>query len=276
MPELPEVETVRRGLEAAMLRNTFVKVIQNRHDLRFPFPENFAKRLKGRRIEKLERRAKYLRAYMDDGWVLVMHLGMSGRFTITEPGERTAEPLPHDHVIFRMSNDSKICYNDPRRFGYMELIEVDRLGKHRFFCKLGPEPLGNEFSADVLLERASGRRTAIKTFLLDQKVVVGLGNIYVCEALYRSGISPLTEAGSLEVVKASKLVAHIKDILIEAIASGGSSLKDYRHTDGSLGYFQHGFAVYDREGLPCPHCASKVSRMVQAGRATFYCQRCQV
>jgi formamidopyrimidine-DNA glycosylase len=273
MPELPEVETVRRGLAPALEGQRFVKVELRRCDLRFPFPERFAARLKGRRVEKLERRAKYLMARLDNGLALIMHLGMTGRFAFgAAPGDK------HDHVLFTMSNGAVIRYNDVRRFGFMFLAPWSELDSHPLFSGLGAEPLGEDFDAACLMAKARGRTAPLKSFLLDQRVVAGLGNIYVCEALHEARLSPLAPASVLgEPGKARRLAAAIRKVLKAAIAAGGSSLKDYRQADGSPGYFQHRFAVYGREGEPCKRrgCGGTIARTVQNGRATFYCSRCQ-
>src|SRR5262245_44533547 len=263
MPELPEVETVRRGLAPAMEGARFTRIEQRRPDLRFPFPKDFARRLKGRRVERLDRRAKYLVACLDDGEVLAMHLGLSGRFTIEKdgakitPGEFTHEAgqgAKHDHVVFTMSNGAVIRYNDTRRFGYMTLIEPGGMEAHPLFKGLGVEPLSEAMTPALLAKRASGRAQPLKAFLLDQRVIAGLGNIYVCEALYRAALSPFRAASVLANDKGApspagkKLAEAIRAVLNDAIAAGGSSLRDYRQADGSLGYFQHTFCVYGREG----------------------------
>lgn len=295
MPELPEVETVRRGLEPAMAGATFTAVDQRRPDLRFAFPTSFAERLRGRRISALGRRAKYLLVRLDGDETLVMHLGMSGRFTVHPPGAEAPPIRPgefvqdtgtnpaHDHVVFHMSNGAIVTYNDPRRFGYMDLIPEQDLETCRHFADLGVEPLGNAFTAAHLARRAIGRTTDLKAFLLDQRNVAGLGNIYVCEALYRARLSPqrlascLARADGKPTVRAERLVPLIRDVLNEAIAAGGSTLRDYAHADGSLGYFQHAFKVYGRENEACvtPGCTGKIGRIVQSGRSTFHCGRCQ-
>lgn len=293
MPELPEVETVRRGLEPAMLGQRIVRVVQNRADLRFPLPERFAERLTGRRIEVLSRRAKYLIADLDDGEALIMHLGMSGRFIVEAPGTPPAEPgayyneigrhLKHDHVVFELGNGARVTYNDVRRFGFMDLVPRAQLATSKHFAGMGIEPLGNELSGEVLAKLFAGKIAPLKAALLDQRLVAGLGNIYVCEALFRAGLHPEADAGSIATAtgrprqSAHALAQIIRDVLEEAIASGGSTLRDFAHADGSLGYFQHHFRVYDREGDPCttPGCGSVVSRLVQSGRSTFYCATCQ-
>jgi formamidopyrimidine-DNA glycosylase len=295
MPELPEVETVRRGLAPVLEGARFAKVEQRRADLRFPFPQNFAARLEGRRVERLERRAKYLLARLDSGEALAMHLGMSGRFTI-ENGAGTGSPemlgefvhdaghhARHDHVVFTMTNGAAIRYNDARRFGYMALIEPGGLDSHPLFKGLGIEPLGPEMTPAYIAGRAAGRAQPLKAFLLDQRIVAGLGNIYVCEALHRAVLAPSRPASVLAgktgapSAAGRKLAEAIVAVLKDAVAAGGSSLRDYRQADGSLGYFQHTFCVYGREGKVCMRrgCGGMVERMVQNGRSTFYCPRCQ-
>jgi len=286
MPELPEVETVRRGLQPVLEGARLSRVEARRADLRFPFPDGFVQRLTGARIEKLERRAKYLMARLDRGETLVMHLGMSGRFEIARPegsvrpGEFHYAPDPdpkHAHVVFETEAGGRVTYYDPRRFGYMDLIETTALGSHPWFAGLGPEPLSDDFDARRLVEAFAGRKQGPKTLLLDQRVVAGLGNIYVCEALHRARISPFKPAGGVEAARLGPLVANVREVLQEAIEAGGSSLKDYAAADGALGYFQHRFRVYDREGEPCPNpgCKGVIGRQAQAGRSTFYCPVCQ-
>ncbi len=292
LPELPEVETVRRGLAPAMEGARLIRVEARRPDLRFPLPERFAERLAGRTVTGLGRRAKYLLADLDDGMVLVMHLGMSGSFRVAEaegealPGDfhhPRSKIAAHDHVVFVLSGGATVTYNDPRRFGYMLLVPRSELEAHPMFRALGAEPVGNALDADYLAERLDGRVAPLKAALLDQRIIAGLGNIYVCEALHRTGLSPLREAGTLVTrsgrpdARAVRLVEAIRAVIGEAIAAGGSSLRDHARTDGSLGYFQHTFRVYDREGEPCPApgCRGTVSRIVQSGRSTFYCPRCQ-
>ena len=293
MPELPEVETVRRGLAPLLEGAMLAEVRLNRADLRFPFPERFVERLRRRRIEALERRAKYLLARLEGGLVLLTHLGMTGRFIIEPPEGEAAMPgafaheagrhPQHDHVIFRLDSGAAIRFNDARRFGYMTLIEADELDNHPLLAGLGVEPTGAEFTAAYLAKRAKGRAAPLKSFLLDQRVVAGLGNIYVCEALYRARLHPMRAAGCLAERPtradgaANRLVAAIRAVLCEAIAAGGSSLRDYRQANGDLGYFQHSFAVYGREGEPCqtPSCGGIIQRVVQCGRSSFYCPRCQ-
>lgn len=278
MPELPEVETVKRGLAPVMEGFVFDKVVLNRPDLRFPFPDNFIKRLEGQTLERLGRRAKFLDGTLSTGERLFMHLGMSGRFTIDEnvtPGEFVHNPATnpkHDHVIFYMSSGARVTYNDPRRFGFMELIEEDAPSR---LDDLGPEPLSNEFNAPDFRRRIKDKKSKIKQTLLDQRIIAGLGNIYVCEALFRTGISPKRMAGRLSVDESERLVGHIKDVIADAIEAGGSSLKDFANTDGDLGYFQHSFDVYGREGEPCHTCSTTIARITQSGRSTFYCPSCQ-
>ncbi len=292
MPELPEVETVRRGLAPVLVGATIAVVDQRRPDLRFPFPPDFAARLTGRRVDALERRAKYLWARLDDGTVLVMHLGMSGSFRI-EAEESTATPGRfhhprggpglHDHVVMTLSSGTRIVYNDPRRFGFMLLVAGEALASHPLFAGIGIEPLGAELDGALLARLFAGRTTALKAALLDQRLIAGLGNIYVCEALHRAGLSPRRAAGTLAkrdggpTARAVKLAAAIKEVLLEAVAAGGSTLRDHRQADGTMGYFQHSFRVYDREGDPCPRivCPGVVRRIVQNGRSTFFCSTCQ-
>jgi formamidopyrimidine-DNA glycosylase len=286
MPELPEVETVRRGLEPVLAGATLTRVEARRPDLRFPLPEGFVQRLTGARIERLERRAKYLLGPLDRGDTLVMHLGMSGRFEIAggqaarRPGEfHYAAPAnpKHAHVVFETDGGARVTYFDPRRFGYMALIATDQLAAHPWFAGLGPEPLGPDFTAAHLGRAFAGRRQSVKASLMDQRIVAGLGNIYVCEALYRARISPLKPAGEIGARALTKLVTAVRTVLEEAIDAGGSTLRDYAAADGALGYFQHRFSVYGREGEPCPGpgCSGKIVRIVQAGRSTFYCPACQ-
>jgi formamidopyrimidine-DNA glycosylase len=290
MPELPEVETVRRGLIPALEGRRLVDIETRRTDLRVPFTPGFAHKLSGRRITALKRRAKYILAETDGPETLVIHLGMSGRITIfsaegkLKPGafaqdiKNSSDGLgPHDHVVFLTEDGTRIVYNDHRRFGLMILVETNALSEHALFKSLGPEPLGEAFSAESLSRALEGKRTPIKAALLDQRVVAGLGNIYVCEALHRAKISPKRLAASVAGVRAARLVPAIKDILNDAIAAGGSTLRDYAHTDGELGYFQHSFRVYDRLGEPCLNrgCAGTIKRLVQSGRSTWYCPTCQ-
>lgn len=279
MPELPEVETVCRGLRPWLEGRRLARVIQRRADLRWPLPDNFAARLEGRRVARVYRRAKYILCDLDDGEVLLAHLGMSGRMVVAPEPEVPLEP--HDHVVLVTEDGAQVRFNDARRFGMMDLVPTESLESHRLLRDLGPEPLGNGFSEPVLAERLAGRRTPIKAALLDQKTVAGLGNIYVCEALYAAGLSPRRLACTVQGRRAERLAAGVREVLARAIAAGGSSLRDYRQASGELGYFQHDWAVYDREGLACPACAATqagcggVRRIVQSGRSTFYCPRRQ-
>ena len=291
MPELPEVETVRRGLEPAMEGAQCVKVEVHRGDLRWPLPKDFSQRLTGKTVTGLGRRAKYLLADLSSGDVLVMHLGMSGSFHVFREKDRQvgryyherAKHVAHDHVVFHMSSGATVTFNDPRRFGSMKLVAREKLDAEPLLAGLGPEPLGNAFDAAMLARACKGKKTSLKAALLDQRVVAGLGNIYVCEALYRARLSPKRMASTLADRKgapnqrAERLVASIKAVLNAAIKDGGSSLRDHRLTDGDLGMFQHHFRVYDHEGEPCrtPGCHGIIKRIVQNGRSTFYCPACQ-
>ena len=275
MPELPEVETVCRGLRPKLEGQKLVRVIQRRQDLRFPLPEGFGARLEGRTVERIERRAKYMLLHLDDGWTLMGHLGMSGRMTVID-----GPPPPagrHDHIELCTEAGATVRYNDARRFGFMDLIETDALGTHPMLRILGPEPLSNTFNAVALGEALKGRRTPIKAALLDQKVVAGLGNIYVCEALFRASISPRRSAHTIPGRRAERLVPEIRNVLEAAIAAGGSSLRDYVQADGELGYFQYNWRVYGRESEPCSFdgCSGTIGRIVQSGRSTFYCGKHQ-
>jgi len=292
MPELPEVETVRRGLQPAMEGARIVKLEARRKDLRFPFQKDFVARLEGQTVTGLGRRAKYLMADLGSGDVLLMHLGMSGSFRVIR-GDDTKTPgqfhhprsgeRTHDHVVFHMSSGSEIVFNDPRRFGYMKVIARNALEEEPLLKGLGPEPLGNEFDARMLARSCANRKTSLKAALLDQRVVAGLGNIYVCEALFRAHLSPRRLAATLATRKgeptdhAMRLVEAIHAVLNQAIRAGGSSLRDHRQTSGELGYFQHSFQVYDREGEKCQTagCNSTVRRFTQNGRSTFWCPKCQ-
>ena len=282
MPELPEVETVRVGLEPTMTGQVISRTEVNRPDLRWPFPERMAERLRDVRVEALRRRSKYILADLSSDETLLIHLGMSGRILISgDPlGQFHHEhpaPEKHDHVVFHMASGARVTFNDPRRFGAMDLIPFEALAAHKLLRDIGPEPLGNAFNEDYLADRLKSRKTPVKSALLDQKLVAGLGNIYVCEALYRAGISPARRSERIARERVKSLVPHIRDVLREAIAAGGSSLRDYRTAGGELGYFQHGFRVYGREGEPCktPDCTSKIRRIVQSGRSSFYCPTCQ-
>ena len=285
MPELPEVETVRRGLGPAMEGATLTRVETRRPDLRFPLPPRFAQRLEGARIGALDRRGKYLLAALSTGETLIMHLGMSGRFTVEDASARRpggfaqaqeCDPK-HDHVVFHLEGAvrSRVTYNDPRRFGFMDLAEPGGLDASRHFAGMGPEPLGNHFSPAVLNAALKGKAAPIKAALLDQRLVAGPGHIYVCEALYRARISPRRKAGSVAGLRGDRLHAAIVEVLRDAIEAGGSTLRDFAAADGALGYFQHRFDVYDREGRACRSCGGTIRRLVQAGRSSFYCPSCQ-
>ncbi|HEY7458451.1 MAG TPA: bifunctional DNA-formamidopyrimidine glycosylase/DNA-(apurinic or apyrimidinic site) lyase [Xanthobacteraceae bacterium] len=291
MPELPEVETVRRGLAPVMEGARFQKVDARRPDLRWPLPKDFVKRVSGRTVEGLGRRAKYLLADLSSGEVLLMHLGMSGSFRVYSNGpEHTpgrfhhlrSNMLAHDHVIFHMSSGATVIFNDPRRFGFMKLVPRAHLAEDPLLRAIGPEPLGNEFDAAMLARACAGKKTSLKAALSDQRVVAGLGNIYVCEALHRAQLSPKRRASTIAArnggpnERAEALVEGIKGVLRDAIEAGGSSLRDHRRTDGELGLFQHNFRVYDREGGACPRRdGGKIRRVVQGARSTFYCPVCQ-
>ena len=280
MPELPEVETVRRGLEPILVGKQFARVEQRRQDLRFPLPQRFGERLLGRKVKALDRRAKYLLARLDGGEVLVMHLGMTGRFSIN--GAAKVPPPKHEHIVFHLGDGTRVRYSDTRRFGYMDLIPSKSLDSHALFKGLGVEPLGESFTAELRALRLKGKATSLKAALLDQRLIAGLGNIYACEALFRAGISPLRLAGTLTTSgkptkQTEALVAAVKAVLDDAIKAGGSSLRDYKRADGRLGRFQHRFKVYGRAGKPCAKkgCGGTVRRIVQGGRSTFYCPTCQ-
>ena len=282
MPELPEVETVRRGLLPVMEGRTITNAAVNRPDLRWPFPVAMADRLTGRRVLALRRRSKYILADLDSGETLIIHLGMSGRMLISGAtlGKFLHEhptPAKHDHVVLDMEGRTRVTFNDARRFGSMDLIATDRADTHPLLASLGPEPMGNAFSGPYLVGRLKSRNTPIKSALLDQGIVAGLGNIYVCEVLFRAHINPARKAGQIAAARVADLVPIIRNVLAEAIEAGGSSLRDYRQADGELGYFQHAFKVYGREGEPCisPGCKSTVARIVQSGRSSFYCPICQ-
>lgn len=282
MPELPEVETVRRGLQPVMTGARIEKAEVRRPDLRWPFPENMEKRLTGATVKALRRRSKYILADLSTEETLIIHLGMSGRILISGDPQaqfqhQHAAAEKHDHVVFHLDNKARITFNDPRRFGAMDLAPTESTDQHKLLVNLGPEPLGNALNETYLANALEGRETPIKSALLDQKVVAGLGNIYVCEVLYRAGISPSRSAARISQPRIAALVPHIRDVLREAIAAGGSSLRDYRQTDGDLGYFQHTFAVYDREDQPChkADCDGAIKRIVQSGRSSFYCPKCQ-
>lgn len=311
MPELPEVETVRRGLAPVLEGNRIARADVNRPDLRIPFPPDFRQRITGQTIEALTRRAKYLLAHLSNGTVVIMHLGMSGRFTVIAsekaaaqgqskdqgkdqeqgrrfPSARTQTAIlehtsaqsasgPHDHVVFELADGTRVVYTDPRRFGLMTLADSDNWQSHPLLAQCGIEPLGPDLTGAFLKAAFAGRNTPVKAALLNQTIIAGLGNIYVCEALFYAGISPRRKAATISRARTEKLAAAINDVLSRAIAAGGSSLKDYAHADGSLGYFQHSFAVYGRTGSPCPApgCTGIIRRIVQSNRSTFYCPACQ-
>ncbi len=282
MPELPEVETVRRGLAPVMEGAVIARATVNRPDLRWPLPDNMAALLTGARVIALRRRSKYILADLSCGETLIIHLGMSGRMLVSGAmlgafHHDHPAPAKHDHVILDMDSGARVTFNDARRFGAMDLCATDAVDAHWLLRDIGPEPLGNAFNEDYLTARLKGRGTAIKSALLDQRIVAGLGNIYVCEVLHRAGIRPTRPAGRIAAQRVAGLVPIIRQVLDEAIAAGGSSLRDYRQADGELGYFQHTFRVYDREGAPCiaPGCGGTIARVVQAGRSSFFCPRCQ-
>lgn len=292
MPELPEVETVRRGLQPVMEGTRIARVEARRGDLRFPLQKDFLARLDGQTVTGLGRRAKYLLADLSSGDVLLMHLGMSGSFRVAEgannqqPGafhHPRSEDRTHDHIVFHMASGAIVSFNDPRRFGYMKIVRRSEMEQEPFLKGLGPEPLGNEFDATMLARACAGKKANLKAALLDQRVVAGLGNIYVCEALHRSHLSPKRIASTLALRNAApadhakRLVAAIHSVLNAAIEAGGSSLRDHRRTDGELGYFQHSFRVYDREKQKCPtpKCSGTIKRFTQGGRSTFWCPTCQ-
>ncbi|MGP3696765.1 bifunctional DNA-formamidopyrimidine glycosylase/DNA-(apurinic or apyrimidinic site) lyase [Rhodobacter sp. NSM] len=282
MPELPEVETVRRGLEPVMTGRLIAEARVNRPDLRWPLPPRMAERLTGQRVTRLRRRSKYILADLAGGESLLIHLGMSGRMLVS--GAQVGEffhdhpaPARHDHVVLEMEGGARVTFNDARRFGAMDLVATEAAETHPLLALLGPEPLGNGFDGPYLAARLAGRRTPVKAALLDQRIVAGLGNIYVCEVLFRAGLAPGRLAGSLSAEDAAGLVPIIREVLSEAIEAGGSSLRDYRQADGELGYFQHTFRVYGRAGLPCvtPGCQGVVGRIIQSGRSSFHCPQCQ-
>jgi formamidopyrimidine-DNA glycosylase len=292
MPELPEVETVRRGLAEVMEGRRVERVEVRRHDLRIPVPDDFDRRLEGRTLEKLGRRAKYLVGEFDDGTVLLAHLGMSGRMIIEAPDDGAQESRSnkpgvfahdpgkharHEHIVFHVGNGTVIRFSDPRRFGLMTLTDRESFADHKLIRHLGPEPTGEDFTGPVLAARLHGKHTPIKAALLDQRVVAGVGNIYACEALYAAGLSPRRQASTVQGLRADRLATAIRQVLGEAIAAGGSSLRDHVAPTGELGYFQHSFKVYGRSGEPCPgcDCGQSVQRIVQSGRSTFYCAKRQ-
>lgn len=284
MPELPEVETVRRGLAAVMEGRPIVDVLVRRGDLRRPLPEGFADALTGRTVKTIDRRAKYLLIRLDDGTVVIAHLGMSGRMVI-EQADETGSPgafaLPsvaagkHEHIVFSVGNGTQIRFSDPRRFGLMDLSTEETLADHPLLALIGPEPLDESFDGQALAVRLAGKRTPIKSALLDQRIVAGLGNIYVCEGLFAAGLSPRRSAHTVQGKRAELLMQSIKTVLLSAIESGGSTLRDHVAPSGEIGYFQHNFKVYGREGEACPSCTQPIQRLVQSGRSTFFCSRCQ-
>jgi formamidopyrimidine-DNA glycosylase len=294
MPELPEVETVRRGLQPTLEGATIERLELRRSGLRFPFSRRFAARLKGHRITALRRRAKYLLAELDDGTILLMHLGMSGSFRIETEGEKDAKPVAddavyykrgkleaHDHVVFHLKGGTHVIYNDPRRFGFMLLIPPKDFDAHPMLADLGFEPIGNELSAEALAPRFAKRAAPLKAILSDQRVIAGLGNIYVCEALWRARLSPKRAAGTLvradgtPTERLVRLVQAVRAVIADAVEAGGSSLRDYVQANGEPGLFQHRFSVYDREGKGCPRGDGTIRRITQSGRSTFYCPACQ-
>ena len=278
MPELPEVETVRRGLIPRMVGHRIAKLHQRRRDLRVPLPAKFAQKVEGRTVEAIDRRAKYLLIRLDSGQTLIVHLGMSGRMTLHDAGSAAEHPFErHDHVVFELDDGWQVRFNDARRFGLMLLVATAGVARHKAFKGLGPEPLEDDFDGAGLAARLKGRKTPIKAALLDQKTLVGVGNIYACEALFMSRISPRRSAHTVKGDRADKLVAAIKQVLLRSIDDGGSTLRDHVQPGGELGYFQTRFNVYDRLGAVCPtpHCGHLVKRLVQSGRSTFYCSRCQ-
>ena len=288
MPELPEVETVRRGLVPVMEGHVIARAEVRRPDLRRPFPPHLAERLTGARVLRLGRRSKYLLAELSSGETMIVHLGMSGRILVAPPGGVGGAVIGdhvhdhgriarHDHLILTMETGARVTLNDARRFGAVDLVPTAEAAAHPLLADLGPEPMGNGFSEETLGAALKGRRTPVKAALLDQRLIAGLGNIYVCEALHRAGIDPRRQAGRIAAPRVGALARAIREVLAEAIAAGGSSLRDYRQTDGELGYFQHAFRVYGREGEPCLRegCGGTVRRIVQAGRSSFFCPRCQ-
>jgi formamidopyrimidine-DNA glycosylase len=278
MPELPEVETVRRGLIPRMVGHRIARLIQRRKDLRVKLPARFAAKVEGRTVTAIDRRAKYLLLRLDDGQTLIIHLGMSGRMTLHDARSAAEHPFErHDHVVFDMDDGWQVRFNDARRFGLMLLVPTESVEKHKAFRGLGPEPLDDVFDGAALAARLKGRKTPIKAALLDQKTLVGVGNIYACEALYLSGISPRRSAHTVQGERADRLVTSIKQVLLRSIDDGGSTLRDHVQPGGELGYFQTRFKVYDRAGAPCQtnQCGHLVKRLVQAGRSTFYCAHCQ-
>jgi formamidopyrimidine-DNA glycosylase len=289
MPELPEVETVMTGLKPAFEGHRFTRVETRRKDLRIPFPSGFAKRLTGKRVVRMWRRAKYIMADLDDGETLVIHLGMSGSMSVYATGEghklgtfyyqRSPEGAgtgAHDHVVFETDAPAKVVFADHRRFGLMTLIDTIKIEQHKLFKEVGVEPLSKDFDAGFLTEALKGKKTPIKSALLDQRIIAGLGNIYVCEALWRARVSPRRLAKRVKPAEIAVLTDAIKEVLAEAVKAGGSSLRDHKRTDGELGYFQHHFSVYDRASKLCKRKdGGTIKRIVQSGRSSFYCPVCQ-
>ena len=275
MPELPEVETVMRGMQPALEGKKLINIEARCDSLRWPIPNNFADRLRGRRVINIARRAKYILWYLDDETVMILHLGMSGRVSIT--AKRPSKIEKHDHLIFTTEEGAVIRFNDARRFGMVDLSTSDSIFQHKLLRQIGPEPLSNDFNELSLKEMLRGKKTTIKNALLDQRVVAGLGNIYVCESLFRSNISPKRLALNVKGKRLKALSLNIREVLNEAILAGGSSLRDHAQTNGDIGYFQHNFMVYGREGQACKKngCGNKVNRIIQSGRSTFYCTKCQ-
>ena len=275
MPELPEVETVMRGMQPALEGKKLINIEARCDSLRWPIPNNFADRLRGRRVINIARRAKYILWYLDDETVMILHLGMSGRVSIT--AKRPSKIEKHDHLIFTTEEGAVIRFNDARRFGMVDLSTSGSIFQHKLLRQIGPEPLSNDFNELSLKEMLRGKKTTIKNALLDQRVVAGLGNIYVCESLFRSNISPKRVALNVKGKRLKALSLNIREVLNEAILAGGSSLRDHAQTNGDIGYFQHNFMVYGREGQACKKngCGNKVNRIIQSGRSTFYCTKCQ-
>lgn len=280
MPELPEVEIVKRGLDPVLSGNKILSCVLNRPNLRYPFGDEFKNIVENQKVSSQERRGKYILIHLDNGYSMIWHLGMSGRVKIFDHADDYA-PEKHDHVVFAFESGACVAFNDARRFGFLKLVKSDKWAQEVHFSKMGPEPLGNHFNGEILAQALRGKSSSIKQALLDQRVVAGVGNIYACEALYMSRIHPEKAAGKISKPKIEELARAIREVLQTAIDAGGSSLKDYKHTDGSLGYFQHMFNVYNREGKPCPICLENaenecsVARIVQGGRSTFYCPTLQ-
>lgn len=276
MPELPEVETVVRGLAGRMTGHRLARLDLHRSDLRAPIPKGLKRKVEGRVIERVARRAKYILIHLESGGVLLLHLGMSGRLVVVEPSDAASRER-HDHVVFTLDDGTRIRFNDARRFGVLDYTSADVLDRHKLLAGLGPEPLGNGFNGAFLAEALAGKRTPIKAALLDQQIVAGLGNIYVCESLYGAGLSPKRIAATVTGERAERLARAIRDVLERAIAAGGSSIRDYVQASGELGYFQHQWAVYGKEGEPCPacDCTTGIGRIIQSNRSTFYCAKRQ-